>query len=148
MIDQFGPIADQTPVMEFQYTEYYQQEMGAPLLKLYYTFQKTIPPQDIVKAKLYTNQIEDRYGIDGKRQINLDPGYIELPKLVLATTKNFSHRIYLNKGIYGDIQLVWRGGAFQTNPWTYPDYKSTRVLGFFHTARQSYYESLKQGKQT
>ena len=148
MIHQFGPIADQTPITEFQYTAYYQQEMGAPLLKLFYTFQNTIPPQDLVEAKLYTNQLEERYAAAGKRQINLDPGYIELPKLVLATTKNFSHRIYLNRGIYGDVQLAWRGGAFQVNPWTYPDYKSTRVLKFFNAARQSYFESLKQGKQT
>ncbi|HNY92028.1 MAG TPA: DUF4416 family protein, partial [bacterium] len=79
----------------------------------------------------------------GRRRVNLDPGYSEAAKLVLATTKNFGHRIYLGQGIYGDVQLFWRKGRFQSNPWTYPDYLEAKSLEFFSALRQDY---LKEGK--
>ena len=145
---EWGPIAAQTPAKEFRHTQYYQHEMGSRLKKFYCTFQATIPPQTIVEAKLFTNTLEEKYSRGENRSINLDPGYIEVPKLVLATTKNYSHRIYLNTGIYGDVQLFWQNGAFHANPWTYPDYQETDVVEFFTKSRNEYFNTLKRGKTT
>ncbi|OGC07407.1 hypothetical protein A2V82_06150 [candidate division KSB1 bacterium RBG_16_48_16] len=135
---EFGPIDKKTDIFRFDHTEYYLDEMGQPLSKFFCTFSSPIDPADIVEIKLKTNAIEQRFSSHNKRHVNLDPGYLEAAKLVLATTKNFSHRIYLGKGIYGDVQLYWRHGKFQFNPWTYPDYKEPFAVDFFTLIRQEY----------
>ncbi|NIA31425.1 MAG: DUF4416 family protein, partial [Actinobacteria bacterium] len=95
-------------------------------------------PMEIVSIKLKSNKIESFFSKDAKRSVNIDPGYIETPKLVLATTKNYGHRIYLGQGIYGDVQLYWRNGVFRTNPWTYPDYREMDTLNFLTKVRKKY----------
>jgi len=145
-LSEIGEIESRTRAFEFDHTHYYEHEMGRHLLKYYCTFKKYIDPSEIAEIKIKTNEIEERFIEDENRQINLDPGYIEVPKLILATTKNFSHRVYIGKGIYGDVQLVWKAGEFQFNPWTYPDYKEKEVVAFFSNARQQYYKELKKGK--
>ena len=107
-------------------------------LEFYCYFKQHIGPMDIVLIKHQSNKIEEKYSSNGKRLVNIDPGYIETPKLILATTKNYSHRIYLGEGIYGDVQLIWRGGCYQANPWTYPDYLEKSSLDFFTQARNIY----------
>ncbi len=138
-----GPIAARTESFPFIHTRYYQKEMGDSLCKFFCAFNRLIDPMEIVAIKLATNRIEEESAREGRRRVNLDPGYIEAAKLVLATTKNFGHRIYLGQGIYGDVQLFWRGGRFQPNPWTYPDYLETTALEFFSTLRQ---DCIKEGK--
>ena len=139
--DLWGPISEKSDIFSFDHTNYYQKEMGENLFKFYCSFEHYIEPMSIVQIKHQSNLIEDKYSIVGKRQINIDPGYIETPKLILATTKNFSHRIYLGEGIYGDVQLIWRGGRFQGNPWTYPDYLEKSTLEFFTPVRNTYLKS-------
>ena len=92
--------------------------------------------------KIQTNKIEEKYSENNKRRINIDPGYVTQAKLVLATTKNYSHRIHLAKGIFGDVHLTVYKGKFKPNPWTYPDYKEKFVLEFFDNVRKIYLESL------
>ncbi len=139
----WGPISAWTAPFPFSHTTYYQAEMGEGLYKSYSAFERLIEPMEIVAIKLATNEIEADLASDGRRRINIDPGYIEAAKLVLATTKNFSHRIYLGEGIYGDVQLFWREGRFQSNPWTYADYQEPLSLEFFTAIRQAY---MKEGK--
>ncbi|MBN1997268.1 DUF4416 family protein [candidate division KSB1 bacterium] len=138
----FGPVALSTDPFPFLYTHYYEKEMGENLYKKFLCFQRLIEPMDIVNIKLETNDLEEKFAISQRRQVNLDPGYMEIPKLILATTKNFSHRIYLGKGIYGDIQLVWRHGRFHVNPWTYPDYQEKINLEFFTRVREWYIKTM------
>jgi hypothetical protein len=132
----YGPIAEESQHFSFVHTRYYEKEMGIHLAKFYIAFHQFIEPMEIVSIKIQTNDMEDTFSDDGRRRINLDPGYLEIPKLVLATTKNFGHRIYLGQGIYGDVQLFWRQGGFQVNPWTYPDYAEKTTKEFFTKIRQ------------
>jgi hypothetical protein len=130
-----GPVQRSSRPFAFEHTDYYAVEMGRSLIKLFVSFANHIDPVRLPDLKLYTNAIEQRFADQGKRTVNLDPGYIEIPKLVLATTKNFSHRIYLGKGIFGDVQLYWRQGKFIGYPWTYPDYLEPENCEFFTAVR-------------
>ena len=148
LTEKYGNIMLKSPVYNFDHTNYYQQEMGSGLEKVFLAFNKLIHPKDLPEIKLYTNEIEQQFLTDGKRQINLDPGYVEAPKLVLATTKNYEHRIYLDKNIYGDVQLRLRKDGIQTNPWTYPDYKEKIVLEFFEKVKSLYMKKLRTRQDT
>jgi len=145
MIELYGPVQAKSNSFTFNHTRYYRDEMGDNLFKFYCTFEHLIDPMDIVDIKLQTNAIEEQFSKNSKRSVNIDPGYIEVPKLVLATTKNYGHRIYLGKGIYGDVQLYWRQGTFQANPWTYPDYTDPQNLDFFVNARTEYFHHIQKG---
>jgi len=141
-LDQFthraGEVALSSAPFAFTHTHYYEEEMGEALSKVFYAFESLIDPMEVVPLKRFSNQIEESLSDHGRRKVNLDPGYLEAAKLVLATTKNFSHRIYLGEGIYGDVQLYWRNGQFQCNPWTYPDYQEAGTLAFFTRVREHY----------
>jgi hypothetical protein len=104
-----------------------------------------IDPAGLADIKLRTNAIEERYR-DGRwgveRPINLDPGYLELGKLVLASTKNHFHRIFLRDGIYAEVTLYYRDKAFQPFEWTFPDYRSAGYQQFFLDARRVYYHQI------
>ncbi|MDZ7370138.1 MAG: DUF4416 family protein [candidate division KSB1 bacterium] len=140
-----GNLQSRSAVIDFNFTTYYQEEMGGNLLKVYAAFADLTDPGLLPQWKHRTNEIESRYMINDKRTVNIDPGYIEAAKLVLASTKNFSHRIYIGQGIYGDLQLTWRKGGFQANPCTYPDYRDERVLSFFNSVRNDYWTKLRKG---
>jgi hypothetical protein len=96
-----------------------------------------------VDIKLQTNELEKRYVQEGKRRVNIDPGYIALERLVLATGKNYTHRIYLSKGIYADLTLVFHQGSFQSLAWTYRDYADLVVIGTFNEIRERYKNQLR-----
>jgi len=140
----YGPPAHVSATIDFYHTQYYLKEMGTSLKKQYIAFDTHIDPALLADIKIVTNDLEEQFSDNGKRTVNIDPGYIELAKLILASTKNFSHRIYIGKGIYGDVQLYWKHGQFLTNPWTYPDYKEPQVLDFFTNVRNEYWQTLKQ----
>ncbi len=146
LIKNFGKLYTKSKIFPFQHTSYYDSEMGNQLQKYYCSFKRLIDPALIADIKLISNKIEENMSVNATRTVNIDPGYIEKPKLVLATTKNFSHRIYLKNGIYGDVELYWRHGAFRTFSWTYPDYKSDVALLFFTKLRNDYIELLKLGR--
>ncbi|HET9942723.1 MAG TPA: DUF4416 family protein, partial [Terriglobia bacterium] len=97
--------------------------------------------------KCHTNALEETFAADGasvKRPVNLDPGYLENSKIVLASTKNFYHRIYLGRGIFGEVTMHFRNGAFEFFQWTYPDYKSPEYQAFFMELRTLYRNQLRQ----
>ena len=137
----FGSIDFESPLLSFHYTNHYKKEMGANLKRKFVSFAKLINPAKIVEIKLFTNQIEKNflYPRSNRRRLNLDPGYVTLAKLVLATSKNFQHRIYIREGIYADITLRYRRGkGFVPWEWTYPDYKSKEYLEIFNHLREIY----------
>lgn len=143
-----GPVDDQTTVFDFSFTDYYEREMGGDLKKMFLSFVKCIDPGDLAKIKIKTNQIEDSWSVDGKRRINIDPGYLTGAKLVLASTKDFAHRISLSGGIYGDVQLQYRHNRFHTSHWTYPDYQTDLALSFFSRVRKKYVQEEKTIEKT
>ena len=132
-----------SPWMPFDYTSYYEREMGAPLFRRMAVFKRLIHQEDLAIIKLATNAIENNYRQHDKRQINIDPGYLLLERLVLASGKNFSHRIYIGHGIYADLTLIYQKGAFQTLPWTYPDYADLPMTDFLCQVRAKYALDLK-----
>jgi hypothetical protein len=134
----FGTLDLQSEIFDFYHTHYYEKEMGQNLKKYYISFTNLIEAEKVAEIKIVTNLLEKAYLNGENRRINLDPGYIEKAKLILVTTKNFSHRIYLGSGIFGDVQLRMKGGTFQTLEWTYPDYQEEAVIHFFRRVRDRY----------
>ena len=132
-----------TPWLMFDRTRYYEKEMGWPLHRRFVTFNELISPEDLVDKKLKTNKIEEKYSTEGKRRINIDPGYICLERLVLATGKNYTHRIYLSKGIYADLTLVFNKGTFKPLEWSYRDYSDNESIKFFNEEREKYKNQLR-----
>jgi len=140
----FGSMDFQSPVIPFNFTEYYEKEMGANLKRQFFSFEKLIKPQQLPGIKLYTNRLEKGFSRRQKRNINLDPGYICGGKLVLATCKDYSHRVYLDKGVYAEVTLHFRDGTFNPWPWTYPDYKSAGYIQSFNEINCIYMRQLRQ----
>ena len=131
----FDPVDWVSEKLVFNRTRYYEKEMGWPLYRRFISFSRLISPDEIVDIKLITNTIENEYLVDKRRKINIDPGYISLERLVLATGKNYIHRIYLKKGIYADLTLIFYAGTFKPLAWTYPDYAEEKVIGYFNMLR-------------
>lgn len=145
---EYGPIDLTSDIWNFDFTDYYENEMGSGLLRQFISFEKLIIPDIMAHVKIRTNEMEymlaAEFSNDGvKRPINIDPGYIMPSKLVLASTKNFAHRIYLRDGIFAEITLHWQKGAFIHHEWTFPDYRTERYKAFFTRVRQK----LMQEKQ-
>jgi len=139
----YSPIELKSEVYDFsKFTSYYHAEMGDNLKKCFITPTDLITPEDLPAVKVSTNKIEEGLIIDQKRQVNIDPGYITQAKLVLATTKNYSHRIYIGEGIFGDLHMYYRNNSYQAQPWTYPDYMDEKNIVFFNAARKRYLEQL------
>jgi len=119
-----------------------------PQWRRFVTFTELIDPGELVELKLHTNALEQELAVEGKRRVNLDPGYVSLAKLVLATTKNQWHRIYLAQGIYAEVTLSYQHGAWQPQPWTYPDYASPGYLDLLAGVRRRYKTQLEQALAT
>jgi hypothetical protein len=145
----FGEIDLESDLWPFDQTDYYEEEMGPGLQRWFLSFARVIRPESLPEIKRHTNELEERIAgqamlPERPRPVNLDPGYVDLNKLVLATTKDRDHRIYLNQGIYAEVTLRYRDGAWQPWPWTYPDYQQPHYLEFFERVRQIYRAQLRQ----
>jgi len=144
----FGLIDLRSDVLPFTFTDYYNEEMGKGILRQFYSFEKLIMPDELASIKVQTNHIEESITASGKypvkRPINIDPGYLNESRLILASTKDFSHRIYLRDGIYAEVTLNYRGGRYESFPWTFPDYKSSDYHKFLLKARELYVRKLKK----
>jgi len=138
-----GPTDWVSPGLFFDRTKYYAREMGWPLHRRFISFKKLIRPEDIVDAKLATNKVEKNHLQDGRRQINIDPGYISLERLILATGKNYTHRIYLSKGIFADLTLIFHKGSFRPLEWTYRDYADPVAIDLFNNERERYKRQIR-----
>lgn len=138
----FGSPDFESGIMDFDFTDYYNGELGQELKRKFISFERLVCQTDLAKIKKYTIQIEKKLtGSSGKRRINLDPGIISDSKLVLATTKDFTHRIYLGKGIFAEVTLYFKNKTFQPWPWTYPDFKTNDYISFFNKVRELYLNS-------
>ncbi len=139
----FGPPDHSFGPIPFIFTDYYETEMGAPLSKIYLTFQSPVARDALPEIKVQTNRLERRFAVSGKRTINLDPGYLTSDKLVLASTKDFYHRIYLSQGIFGEVTLHYRKGMYRYFSWTFPDYKDPAFLSFLEGVRARLVKDLR-----
>lgn len=147
LIHVFGDIDMISPWFDFDFTEYYHAEMGAPLCRRVLVFRELVGQDDLAGIKHRTNGMEERLTRDGRRQVNIDPGILLYERFVLATGKNYSHRIYIGQQIYADLTLIFQKGGYQVLPWTYPDYATDTMRSFLLRVRQKYaldMETLKQ----
>ena len=112
--------------------------MGEGLKRRFISFSKLISMGDFYRIKLYANRLESKFLNASKRLINIDPGYLDQAKFVLASTKDYAHRIYLHKGIFAEIAISYRGNTFTPNEWSYPDYRSKEYIDIFNQIRSLY----------
>ncbi len=134
----FGKMDFQSQILDFSYTDYYQKELGFGLKKKFCSAKRLIDPSGLYKAKIITNKLEDKLSCSGARTINIDPGYLNLARLVLASTKDYYHRIYLNKGIFAELTLCFQKGEFRPLEWTYRDYRTSEYNAIFKEIRSIY----------
>lgn len=138
----WGPIALESPRFAFVETDYYEPTMGPGLKKTFFACRDFIDPARLPDLKLQANAWEEEYAGLGhhaeSRPLNIDPGYLTLAKLVLASTKDHAHRLYLRDGIYAEVTLHYQDGRWQHRPWTFPDYRRDDYQAFFTACRQHF----------
>ena len=133
-------------IIDFIYTDYYDKEMGNPLKRQFLSFKRLVRLENVAKVKLLTNDIEKKFLINGKRAINIDPGYIDMAKLVLFSTKDYSHRVHIGNGIFAEVTLHYKNKHFDFWPWTYPDYKTREYARIFGIIRDIYRDTKGVGR--
>ncbi|UCF82326.1 MAG: DUF4416 family protein [Desulfobacteraceae bacterium] len=143
----FGSVDWISPELLFDRTKYYAREMGWPLHRRFISFSQLVPADNLVEIKLKTNEVEQQHIREGNRLVNIDPGYISPERLILATGKNYVHRVYLKNGIYADLTLLFQRGSFEPLKWTYPDYAAPEIIGFFNEIRERYMEQMREMKR-
>lgn len=145
----WGPIDSASEIVPWTLTDYYEKEMGPGLLRRFVSFAPLVSPEGLAGLKLKAMGVEGRYrrgeGADSGRRVNIDPGYLDAGKLVLASTKAAPHRIYLSSGIHAEITLLFEKGSFHPLSYTYPDYLWPESLAFFLELRSLFLDQLKKG---
>ena len=145
----FGPADSESEAFPFSFTEYYREETGPSITRRFLAFRDLADPAALAAMKIRTNALEEEFAARLQpgvpRPINLDPGYLEQAKVVLASTKNFAHRIYLRDGIWAEVTLHFQGGAWQEHPWTFPDFRSPGYRRWFAELREHYRRQLRAG---
>jgi hypothetical protein len=140
----FGPVDFRSQALPFDYTDYYEKEFGKDLSRKFLSFEKLILPDSLARVKVITNNIENRLAAGSCRSINIDPGYLDLAKFVLASTKDFSHRIYIGRGIYAELTLSYHEKSFRPLEWTYPDYRTSDYIAILTKIREIYAGQLRK----
>ncbi len=134
----FSPVESRSPVQPFTHSDYYAGEMGTGLLRQWVATRDPIFVTELPSIKIHTNRLEKLFAREGRRRINLDPGFVSTAKVVLATTKDHAHRIYVADGIFEEVTLRYtRPHGFEPWPWTYQDYRTPGALEFFAQLRKS-----------
>lgn len=146
LVDLYGDIDLKSPTFAFNFTDYYEKEMGEELNRMFLSFARLISPERLSEIKNQTNRLEETIKEEMRaegRVVNLDPGYLTASALIMATAKNFAHRIPLQDGIYAHLELLVAKKEMQALDWTYPDYRTKEYQSFFLDVRKIYLAQLK-----
>jgi len=143
----FGPPDLVGPFWPFTASDYYAPEMGPDLRRCLISFLHLSEPSQLAHWKVFANWVEENFSLGGRRTVNLDPGYLAAERLVLATGKDYAHRLCLAQGIFGDLTLTYRDRAFQALSWTYPDYARGEMPGLLELVRRKYLWQLQALRQ-
>jgi len=150
LVEAFGPVDLRSDLFAHEFTEYYRDEMGHPLVRYFVSLARLIGPDRLAAIKQTTNDIEARMASAGEwpvlRPMNLDPGYVAPSKFVLASAKDYSHRIPLAGGIYAEVTLLFAHGAWRPLEWTYPDYRTPAYHDFFTRVRDRLMSERRPGR--
>lgn len=138
LTDQFGKTDYVSPVFPFEITGYYESEMGSPLFRIFISHGPLIQPDELARIKIESNKIEKKLAQAGKRLVNIDSGYMDVNKVVLASTKYNGQKIYLDFGIYADLTLYYEKGNYYHYPWSFPDFRSGEYNSIFLKIRERY----------
>lgn len=144
--EKFGPVDLASSSFPFTYTDYYQPQMGPVLYRAFVSFARLIQPQELAGIKVWTNHLEDSFRLRFQapaRPVNLDPGYLSASALVMATAKDFAHRIPIGQGIYAHLELLFTRKGVKLLDWTYPDFKQPGYQKFFLRVREIYLNQLR-----
>ena len=144
LTDQFGPIDFRSTDFPFNQTEYYIAEMGNPIYRLFIAFEKLMHPGTLAQIKRDTNRIENQISIQGKRKVNIDSGYMDYDKIVLASAKYNGQKIYLDDGIWADLTMHFKSGQFECYPWSFPDFKLGIYNSVFLSIRRIYKQQMQR----
>ncbi len=130
LVEKFGNVEKLGDPYDFTFTDYYEKEMGRGLKKRFAVFKRPIDRAELAEIKLFTNMLEKRVSVERRRRVNIDPGYLTRANLVLATTKEFPHRVYLKDGIFAEVTLLFEKGGCKCLDWTYPDFRTPKTCDF------------------
>jgi len=131
----FGQVQRRSAPMKFDWTDYYEGEFGRDLKRVFISFVEPVGQADMALIKKITNRIEAEFSSEGKRNVNIDPGFVTLSNFILVTTKGYSHRIFLRDGIFSEVTLIFREKKYHPLEWTYPDYRSEEIISFLFLVR-------------
>jgi Domain of unknown function (DUF4416) len=144
---EWGRADSESPAYPFDLTGYYEDEMGGGLLRRFLGFEALVPPESLPEAKLWAIELEamirQERGVTG-RPVNIDPGYLTASAVVLATAKDFAHRIPLAKGIYAHLELLFTRAGVRTLDWTYPDLRREPPQAYFRAVREAFLRQLRE----
>lgn len=143
LLENLGEIDYESPSFDFEFTSYYEEEMGENIKRIFYSFKNLIVPDEIIDIKIKTAMIEKEFMIEGKRKVNIDPGYMDYFKVVLASFKFGGQKIYLGKGVYADITLWYEKGRFKPLLTCFPDFQSNLYEKVLLRIRELYKKDLK-----
>ncbi len=147
LAEAFGPVDYRSPVFPFNITEYYQKQMGPGLKRIFLSFDELVSPDQLSAIKHQTNAMEDGIRLtsgEERRVVNIDPGVLTASALIMATTKDFAHRVPLAQGIYGHLEFLFSKSAVKFLDWTYPDFRQPGYQSFFLEVRRIYLGQLKR----
>lgn len=146
----WGKIVLSSELFPFEQTQYYESTMGPSLKKIFFAVSPFMDPARLAEMKNQSNLWEEEYAAKfpkpESRPLNIDPGYVDLGKLVLASSKDFYHRIYLGKGVYAEITLSFTKGRWTAFPWTFPDYREEAYHPFLVKCRELIFQARRKGK--
>jgi len=145
--EEFGKEDFVSSELPFDRTRYYEEEMGSGLRRVFITYAPLINRDQIAAIKVRVNNVERNFSENGRRKVNIDPGYISSENLVLATFKGYSHRIYLGQGVFTEVTLIFEKGSFRPLKWTYPDYASPEIVEIMNGVRARYMEGLRKSTE-
>lgn len=131
----FGTVDFSSPLFPFDMTEYYNKETGNNIKRLFISFKNLVPQDTLAEIKIKCREIEFTFSKKRQRSVNIDPGILTAERIVLATSKNFTHRIYIGSGVHADLSLIYQGKSFRELPWTFADYKKKEVIEFWNQVR-------------
>jgi hypothetical protein len=147
LVQRYGVLDLESPLFSFDFTDYYEKQMGKNLKRKFLSFEKLIKPERLSTIKQETNRLEEEIRKElqaSHRIVNLDPGYMTASALIMATTKDFSHRVPLQKGIYAHLEFLFGKEQIRTLDWTYPDFKSEEYQKYFLAVRRIYLSQLRK----
>jgi hypothetical protein len=151
---EFGPIDSRSECVTWDRSDYYREEMGSNLFRMFIFFERTTDPGRLSWIKRFTNDLENRYAVNAapglRRRINLDPGYVTEAKVVLASTKDFAHRVYIGDGIYAEVTLRFRTNdrSFVPHEYTYPEFRTEPYIALFNRVRKDLWSELHGNRRT